>query len=76
MAVEDYVSSDGGAESRKWNSAMATFVPRDPVAFKEIDVALHGIAEAAARAGTAEDADWSQVHRAIFEAYRLIDELS
>jgi len=55
---------------------MATFVPRDPVAFKEIDVALHGIAEAAARAGTAEDADWSQVHRAIFEAYRLIDELS
>lgn len=76
MAVQNVTPSTGGSINCKWNPAMATFTPRDRAAFREVDAALQRIAEAAARAGTADDADWSEVSAAILDAHRMIDEMS
>lgn len=76
MAVQNFNPSESGSINRKWNPAMVTFTPRDPRAFREIDAALHRIAEAAARAGTTDDADYSEVSAAILDAHRLIDEMT
>lgn len=76
MAVQNLTSSTRGTNNRKWNPAMVTLTPRDRLAFREIDAALHRIAEAAARAGSADDADWSEVYAAMHNAHKLIDELS
>lgn len=75
MAVQNVTPSTNGPINCKWNPAMATFTPRDHTAFREVDAALHRIAEAAARAGSADDADWSEVSAAMVDAHRMIDEL-
>lgn len=76
MAVQNVTPSTSGSINGKWNPAMVTFAPRDHTAFREVDAALQRIAEAAARAGTTDDADYSEVSAAILDAHRLIDEMT
>lgn len=67
MATQNHSNStEGGEINQQFGRVSSQFRP--------LDEALTRIADVAAEAGNADDADWTEVYAAIGDAHRLIAE--